>query len=396
MSNQHEQSIPKTHLLFFVTEDWYFCSHRFELASAALASGYHVTVVTQINEFGEKIKNQGFNLIPLEIDRKSGSLTKELKLLLQLRTIFKIEKPDIIHHIAIKPILYGGVAAYLAGVSRNVYTLAGLGYAFTSKQKKARIFCSIIQILFGFLFKRNCRVIFQNPDNYNLLVEKDLIKPEKAVLIRGSGVDIDKFRSAHDASKENARKENASNEFTVVLASRMVWEKGIGEFVEAARILLAQGVKARFVLVGASDIGNRNAVSEQQLKQWNNEGIIEWQGASRNMSDVFSRAHIVTLPSAYGEGVPKVLLEAAASGLPIVTTDMPGCREIVKEGVNGFLVPKEDAEKLAEALKKLIDDPALCRVMGNNGRKMVAEEFSVDRVVNETLDVYQSLLAEEV
>jgi len=136
MSNQHEQSMPKKHLLFFVTEDWYFCSHRFELASAALASGYHVTVVTQVSEYGEKIKNQGFNLIPLEIDRKSGSLTKELRLLLQLRSIFKHEKPDIIHHIAIKPILYGGVAAYFAGICKNVYTLAGLGYAFTSKQKK--------------------------------------------------------------------------------------------------------------------------------------------------------------------------------------------------------------------------------------------------------------------
>jgi len=215
-------------------------------------------------------------------------------------------------------------------------------------------------------------------------VEKGLIKPGKAVLIRGSGVDIKKFMPAY----------NGGNEITVVLASRMVWEKGIGEFVEAARILLAQGVKARFVLVGASDTGNRNAISEQQLQQWNKEGIIDWQGASRDMFDVFSRAHIVALPSAYGEGVPKVLLEAAASGLPIVTTDMPGCREVVKEGINGFLVPKEDAKKLAAALKKLIDDPRLCKMMGNNGRKMAEDEFSVERVVNETLDVYSSLLAD--
>ena len=181
-----------------------------------------------------------------------------------------------------------------------------------------------------------------------------------------------------------------------MLASRMVWEKGIGEFVEAARILLSQGVKARFLLVGESDAGNRNAVSEEQLRQWNKEGVIEWQGPSRDIAEAFRHAHIVTLPSAYGEGVPKVLLEAAASGLPIVTTDMPGCREVVKEGVNGFLVPKEDAEQLAAALKKLINDPVLCKTMGDNGRKMIEAEFSVQQVVEETLEVYRSLLAAKV
>ncbi len=390
MSHEHENSGSKIHLLFFVTEDWYFCSHRFELATAALSAGYRVTVVTQVSDYADKIKNQGFSLIPLTIDRKSGSLVKELKLLLQLRTIFSHEKPHLIHHIAIKPIIYGGVAAYLAGIKKNVYTLAGLGYAFTSKQKKARIYQFIVQLLFGFLFKRKCRVIFQNPDNYRLIVTKGLIKPEQAVLIRGSGVDLDDFVPR----KVDLTEHDNGQEVIVLLASRMVWEKGIGEFVEAARRLLAQGLHARFILLGASDAGNRNAVSEQQLQQWNDAGIIEWQGATKHIADAFRRAHIVVLPSAYGEGVPKVLLEAAASGLPIVTTDMPGCREVVKDGFNGYLVPPGDAKKLAAALKKLIDDPVLCKTMGEKGRTMVEKEFSIERVVNETLDVYRSLLAD--
>lgn len=372
-----------TKIIFFVTEDWYFCSHRLPLALAAQRSGYDVTVVTRVNQHGELIRSHGLNLIPINLSRRSRNPLKELGVIRQLLDIYREQKPDIVHHVALKPVLYGSIAARLAGVPAVVNALAGLGFLFVSKQWLARILRPLVEVAFRVLLNRpNVRVIFQNPDDLCLLTGRGVLELKRAVLIRGSGVDTTLFRPAPELDETPL----------VVLASRMLWDKGVKEFVEAARQLKGLGVSARFALVGEGDPENPASISREQLAQWCDEGVIEWWGRHENMPQIFAESHIVCLPTTYGEGVPKVLIEAAACARPIVATDVPGCREIVRNGENGLLVPAKDVDLLALALRKLIENSSLRIKMGLRGRAMVEEEFSVEHVVRQTLDLYQELL----
>jgi glycosyltransferase involved in cell wall biosynthesis len=369
-------------LLFFVTEDWYFYSHRLPLAIAAKNAGYDVVVVTRVNQHGELIRAHGLKLINISISRRSRNPFKELLVVFRLFSIYRTEKPDIVHHVALKPVLYGSVAARLAGVSSVINALAGLGFLFVSKQKKAFFLRPIVEWAFRVLLNRgNVRVILQNPDDMSLLINRAILMPEQAVLIRGSGVDIEHFNVSEE-----------SNEIpSVVLASRMLWDKGVGIFVEAAKELKQQGVEARFCLVGEGDPDNPNSIPDSQIETWQSEKVIEWWGRRNDMPSVFAKSHIVCLPSAYGEGVPKVLIEAAACGKPIVTTDAPGCREIVRHQVNGLLVSINNKKELAAALLILINDKKLRINMGQRGREIVEKEFAIDIVVSQTLDLYKKV-----
>lgn len=370
-------------LLFFVTEDWYFCSHRIPLALAAKEIGYEVTVVTRVRSHGEHIRESGLNLIPLELSRRGINPFKELKIICRLASIYRAEQPDIVHHVALKPVLYGSIAARLAKISFAVNAMAGLGFLFSSRSFKARLVRPFVMQLFRFLLnRRGDRVILQNPDDLSLMCDSDILDRDRVVLIRGSGVDTMEFRVYPEPDDTPL----------VVLASRLLWDKGVGEFVEAARELKKQGVSARFVLVGEGDIENPATISDEQLHSWHEQRVVEWWGRRENMPKVFAESHIVCLPSAYSEGVPKVLIEAAACGRPIVTTDAPGCREIVQDGLNGFLVPLRDTTAVAEALRKLIHSPELRRKMGARGRKLVERDFSLDKVNSETLALYEGLL----
>lgn len=369
-------------LLFFVTEDWYFYSHRLPLAIAAKNAGYDVVVVTRVNQHGELIRAHGLKLINISISRRSRNPFKELLVVFRLFNIYRTEKPDIVHHVALKPVLYGSVAARLAGVSSVINALAGLGFLFVSKQKKAFFLRPFVERAFRILLNRaNVRVILQNPDDMSLLINREILKPEQAVLIRGSGVDIQHFNVSEE-----------SNEIPlVVLASRMLWDKGVGIFVEAAKELKQQSVQARFCLVGEGDPDNPNSIPDSQIEIWQSEKVIEWWGRRNDMPSVFAKSHIICLPSAYGEGVPKVLIEAAACGKPIVTTDAPGCREIVRHQVNGLLVSINDKNELAAALLILINDKKLRINMGQKGREIVEKEFAIDIVVSQTLDLYKKV-----
>lgn len=369
-------------LLFFVTEDWYFYSHRLPLAIAAKNAGYDVVVVTRVNQHGELIRAHGLKLINISISRRSRNPFKELLVVFRLFNIYRTEKPDIVHHVALKPVLYGSVAARLAGVSSVINALAGLGFLFVSKQKKAFFLRPFVERAFRILLNRaNVRVILQNPDDMSLLINREILKPEQAVLIRGSGVDIQHFNVSEE-----------SNEIPlVVLASRMLWDKGVGIFVEAAKELKQQSVQARFCLVGEGDPDNPHSIPDSQIEIWQSEKVIEWWGRRNDMPSVFAKSHIICLPSAYGEGVPKVLIEAAACGKPIVTTDAPGCREIVRHQVNGLLVSINDKNELAAALLILINDKKLRINMGQKGREIVEKEFAIDIVVSQTLDLYKKV-----
>jgi glycosyltransferase involved in cell wall biosynthesis len=341
-------------IVYFVTEDWYFCSHRLQLAIAAKEAGYSVYVITRVNSHGAEIEAAGLNLVPVTLSRRSKNPIVEAIFIRKLIRIYKDIYPDIVHHVAIKPVIYGSIAARLAGIQNVVNAMAGLGFLFSSGQPTARLF---------------------------VLCGSGTIDRRRVRLIRGSGVDTDVY--GYEAE---------SNEVPIVLlASRLLWDKGVGEFVAAARTIRRSGIDARFVLAGDNDDENPGSISTAQLKEWNDEGAVECWGHCTNMPNIFAGIHIVCLPTAYGEGVPKVLIEAASCGRPIVATDAPGCREIVIDGKNGILVPVNDTEALSTAIRKLLHSPLLRKSMGEFGRQLVEAQFSLERVNRETLAVYESV-----
>jgi len=368
-------------ILFLVTEDWYFWSHRLPIARAARAQGFEVIIATSVKDHGELIEKEGFKLIPIRLKRSSKSPLAEIVSIIELIRIYKRERPQIVHHVAMKPVLYGSIAAGLTGIPSVVNALAGMGYIFTSRHLLAQFLKPFIKLAFSHLLgKKNTLTIVQNTDDFNLM--QDLVNDKSIVLIKGSGVDTNLF-------KPSSGKETIP---IILMASRMLWDKGVGEFVEAAGMLRRGGTNARFVIVGEIDRDNPSAVPAAKLKDWQDSKIIEYWGYRNDMADVFRQTHIVCLPS-YREGLPKVLLEAAACGLAIVTTDTPGCREIVRDNINGLLVPVRDSGALAQALKCLIDNPELRKQIGAAGRKIVEDEFSLEKVVGETFLLYKRLLS---
>ncbi|MFZ5575202.1 MAG: glycosyltransferase family 4 protein [Pseudomonadota bacterium] len=366
-------------LLFVVTEDWYFVSHRLPLAVAAQAAGFDVAVATRAGRHAEIIRSAGIRLVPFALSRRGGNPFAEV---IALWRLYRHEKPDLVHHVALKPVMYGALAAWLARVPAQVNAVAGLGWLFTSSSGVVRLVRPVLRGMLGRLLDRpHSLTIVQNPEDQALL-ERSGVSASRLRLIRGAGVDLQVFHPAIPPG----------GAVCIVLVARMLWDKGVGEFVEAARRLTGAGVNARFVLVGDPDPANPASVPESTLRRWHGQHGVEWWGRREDMPAVLQAAHIACLPS-YREGLPKSLLEAAACGLPIVTTDAPGCREVVRDGVNGLLVPVRDAAALAAALKRLIEDAELRRRMGEASRVRAGEEFSQARVIEATLAVYREVLA---
>ena len=381
-----DNSLSGKKIIFLVTEDWYFCSHRLPIARAARDAGCEVVVATRADTHGDTITREGFRLIPLNMRRQSKNPIRELAAVLEIINIYRRERPDIVHHVALKPVLYGALAARFVGVSAIVNALAGLGYVFSSSQSRARILKRFVRAAFRALLNRqNSVVLLQNPDDRRMLIESKTILPERTALIRGSGVDIRRFRPSP---------ESADAPVMVTLVARMLRDKGILEFVEASKLLRQQGIQFRAVLVGTPDPDNPTSIPVSQLEAWQAEGLVEWWGQNNDIPGVWAQSHISVLPSSYGEGVPMSLIEAAACGRPIITTDMPGCREIVQHEKNGLLVPVKDSKALADAICRLIKNPDLRRQMGHEGRKLVEEEFAETIVVTQTLNLYKSMLGE--
>jgi glycosyltransferase involved in cell wall biosynthesis len=367
-------------ILFFVTEDWYFCSHRLPLALAAKNAGFNVTVVTQVQEHGKLISSHGLKLVRLPLNRHSLNPFREFFLISRLIKIFKRESPDILHNVSLKPVISGSLAARFSRIPRIVNALTGLGFIFSSRNLKTRLVRPVIEFIFRRLLNRpNTRFIFQNPEDRAYFIHRKLIEEDRTVLVRGSGVDMNQFSPAPEAEGQPV----------VLLASRMLWNKGVDVFVEAARQLVEEGVSARFVLAGGCDSESPTAVPLEILEKWNHEKVIEWWRHRADMTEVFHAAHIVCLPTTYGEGVPKVLIEAAACGRAIIATDVPGCREIVVDRQNGLLIPPGNVKALADAIRALIEDPQLRQKMGESGRHIAASEFSSEQVIAQTLALYK-------
>lgn len=371
-------------LLFVVNVDWFFVSHRLPLAVAARDKGLMVKVAAADTGMSEKIRDYGFDFIPLPISRSGTGFWQEIKTVWCLYKVYRKLDPDVIHHVTIKPVLYGSIAARLLGSIPIVNAVSGLGYTFTDS-KRATGLRQLTTALYRLAFSHpKCKVIFQNPDDIAAFQTMHLVKDHQTVLIRGSGVDCSLFRPTSEPSGPPL----------VVLATRMLWDKGVQEYVDAVRLLRERGISARFALVGSSDEGNPTAVPVHQLQAWHADGIVEWWGHVDDMPRVFAESSVVVLPS-YREGLPKVLLEAAASGRAIVATDVPGCREIVRHEENGLLVPAQDPKALADAIERLLMDRDLRHKFGRRGRKIVESEFSVELVVRQTLDVYAELLGDK-
>lgn len=375
--------VKSTRLLYVVNDAAFFLSHRLALALAAAKAGYEVHVATPDARVAEEIRNAGLAFHPVAFSRRGTNPLEDLQSLRSLYRLYCSLRPDLVHHVTIKPVLYGGIAARLARAPAVVSAISGLGHVFVAKGFKAAVLRFLVTRAYKFaLGHPNAKAIFQNPDDRKALTSDGLLPAESAALIKGAGVDMKDFAPSPEVEGIPV----------VLFASRMLWTKGVREFVDAARRLQANGVRARFVLVGEPDGGNPMAIPTDELKAWAQSGAVEWLGRRNDMPTVFAQSHIVCLPTSYGEGVPKVLIEAAASRRAIVATDVPGCREIVRHGENGLLVPVHDVDVLAAALNELIQDASLRQRMGSRGREIAEAEFSLTKVTAETLSVYQELL----
>ena len=360
-----------------------FLQHRLVLALRLREAGFDVHVAVPREPGLENISRQGVPVHTIYFRRLSTQPLDQLCTLVSLIRLYRRLRPTLVHHVGLKPMLYGSIAARITGVSAMVNTLTGLGYLFTTRTTKTRILRSIVAAGLRFSFRhKNHRVIFQNSDDRDFLIASRIVPDDSAVLIKGSGVNLSLFTSEPEPEGPPV----------VLMASRLLWEKGVGEFVAAARGLRAKGIGASFVLIGEPDHGHPSAVPLATIEQWRKAGYVEWLGWRCDMPAMMAQSHVVCLPSSYGEGVPRILVEAAASGRAIVTTDSPGCREVVRHGENGLLIPVHDVEALIGAIVQLIKNSSLRATMGTRGREIAVSEFSLERVINANLAVYRLLL----
>ncbi len=355
------------------------------MARALRDLGYDVVVAAGVErDAAAAIEREGLRFIPLTLRRRSTGLFQELRTIVEICRLYRRERPSLVHHVTIKPVMYGSLAARLFGVPRAVNAIAGMGAAFAQPGVLGAILRRTLTVACRLAFMpEGTRVIFQNPQDRDWFVQRHLVPARRSVLIRGSGVDLARFQPTPFPSGPPV----------VLLASRLLWDKGVGEFVEASRLLRARGFNCRFVLVGIPDVQNPNPIPLRQLEVWREEGVVEWWGQRDDMPAVMQAATIVTLPTTYPEGVPKVLLEAAACGRGIVATDVPGCREVVVHDQTGLLTQPRDASGLADAVAALLEDRNLLERLGANARSLAAAEFSEERSVASTVAVYRELLS---
>jgi len=365
-------------LLFFITEDYYFLSHRLPLAIAARDRGYDVVIVSRENRHGPLIRRHGFRLIPFDSARSGINPLTDIPRIIRLTSIYRRERPDIVHHVAMKPVLYGSVAARLSGCGAIVNALTGMGWLFTSRTGLAAWLKPFVQRALGRAARQGIALV-QNEDDAALLRQLG-VDDARIRVVAGSGVDVQRFRPTPIPCGTPV----------VVMHARLLWDKGVGEFVEAARMLRARGVTARFLLAGETDAQNPARIASAQIDAWKRDGAVEFLGQVDDIPALLAQSTIVCLPS-HREGLPKSLIEAAAAGRPIVTTDVPGCRAVVRHGDNGLLVAVRDAKALADALATLLADPELCKAMGARGRERAEREFATDIVINHTLAVYREV-----
>ena len=369
-------------ILLMANTDWFLYRFRLSLARRLREMGWETVLVSPHGPFVSRIENENFKWIPVRMNRRGILPHRELATMFHIRSIYRSESPDIVHNFTMKPVLYGSIAARLAQIPHVVNSIAGLGYLFLTRDLVGMTLRNLLRPIFRYaLSGTNLRVVFENDGDRDHFVQSGLVQQWKTVVIHGVGVDLEMYSPVPEPPEPPL----------IVMAGRLLWDKGVGEFIEASRVIRERQVDARFALVGAPDPGNPATISEEKLQEWVQEGIIEWWGQRDDMPEIFAKSHIVVLPS-YGEGFPTVLMEAAACSRPVVATDIPGCREVVHHGKTGFLVPVSDTMALAEALQKLLMDSDMRIKFGKNGRQLMEERFSQRGINDQTVQVYEDLL----
>lgn len=368
-------------VLFVITEDWALISHRLHFVVAAMEAGYEVAIATRVNKHRKILNDKGVKIFEWKLNRGSLNPIKELIAIFSLCKILSTFKPDIIHAVAQKPVIYSGLARKIYKKASFVGTLGGVGFVFTSKSLKAKLLKPILKTLLKLaLIGKKTRLILQNKDNVSTIKNINIINKKDIRLVKGAGVETSKFLPSKIPMKTTI----------VILPARLLKDKGVREFVEVARNIKSLNIDAKFILVGDVDLDNPESIKQIEIDKWVASGIIEQWSRCDNIEKVYKLSSIVCLPS-YNEGLPKVLLEAGSCGRPVVAFDVPGCREVIKDGINGFLVDFNDIDGLGVAITKLIEDKKLCEQMGKNGRQIVKLHFS-DFIINaQTFSVWEEV-----
>ena len=369
-------------LLFMFTEDWAFASLFLDRAIAAKNAGYEVAVHVRCSEHRTVIEQAGLKVIPHNISRSGLNPFRELLSVLQLVKVFRSFRPEVIHLIALKPIVLGSLASVFYPKAKVVNAPVGMGYLFASNDVRARLARPIVKlVLKSTLGRKRSMTIIENSDDKRSLIEGGFLQSNQIVLIRGTGVNLEVFRPTAEPDGPKI----------VVLIARMLREKGVVEVVESARIIKRKNPSTIFWLIGDADLGNPASLTTQQLQEWNDEGIVKWLGYRTDVADLLTQVHIVCLPS-YREGFGKVFVEAGAALRAVVATDVPGCREAVEHQVNGLLVEPKNSEALAAALIEVLENDQLRLRLAKEGRRRAEFEFSSETVNTQTLAVYQQVL----
>ncbi|MFJ1301797.1 glycosyltransferase family 4 protein [Pseudomonadota bacterium AL_CKDN230030165-1A_HGKHYDSX7] len=369
-------------LLFVVNNPAFFMSHRAPLACAAQAEGYDVHVATMDGPAVADIQALGLTHHAIPMTRSGKHPLQELKTLMALVRLFKRLRPDLVHLVTIKPVLYGGLAARLARVPAMVAAISGLGFVFVARGGKAALVRGVVSVLYRLaLGHPNSKIVFQNANDRELLGKIGAVRDDQVEMIRGSGVDLAEYRAEPEPDEPAV----------ALMVARLLRDKGVVEFVAAARLLREQGLPVRLRLAGGIDPGNPASITPDELQAWRDEGLVDILGERRDVADLYAASHIAVLPS-YREGLPKSLIEAAACGRAVVTTDVPGCRDAIEPGETGLLVPPKDAGALAGAIAALAVDRTRRQTMGAAGRRLAEREFSIADVSRRHLDIYAKLI----
>jgi glycosyltransferase involved in cell wall biosynthesis len=367
-------------LLYVVTEDWYFLSHRLPMARAARAAGFEVHVAANDGGDADEIEDNGFIFHPVRFVRGRLSPLRSLGTIMALRRVYRTVEPTIVHYVAMQPTVLG-IASVVSPSFASVYGITGLGYSFISETDKARSLRRAIRILLRIGLNRHGSVgLVQNPDDRELLISLG-VRPEQIALIPGSGIDADRFRPIPEPD----------GPVTFAFVGRMLADKGVRTLIEAHRMLRESDIECELLLAGTPDPANPASIPENEIAGWTREEGVTWLGHVSDIETVWQRAHIAVLPSRR-EGLPKSLLEAAACGRPLIATDVPGCREIVINDKTGLLVPPDDPQALAAAMLRLIRSPSQRVRLGVAARRLVDERFSAEIVGKATVELYQKLV----
>ena len=364
-------------VLLVANTDWYLYNFRLSFAQYLQGKGLSIGLVSPPGKYAQELASAGFHWIPWTVDRRSIAVWAEFFAWLKLVAIYRREKPDLVHHFTVKPVLYGSIATSLLHVPGTINSITGLGYLFLQNSKTARFLRMMTKMAYRRIFSRQgLAVIFENESDRSFFLNEALVSAEKSFLIQGVGVDTDYFLPTPEPDGQPV----------VVLPARLLWDKGVGVLVEAAR-LIRQRCDARIALVGEPDPGNPVSIDPEIIQRWVQEGSVEWWGWKSDMRQVYQDSTIVTLPS-MGEGLPTALIEACASGRPIVTTDVPGCRDVVIDGVNGILVRPNDPQALAQGIITLLETPDLRTKMGKMGREIALKRFGNATIFEQNWQVY--------